>query len=152
MGHSHGPDGAHTHGNGGSGLGALLLAILGLALVASIAGPVVHAVAELVRVVLIAAAVILGLGLACGIALVAWRLRQGWVNRPRLVATVPPGLPKPAQALPAPPRSSTALPARPTESHLHLHGMSAEQVAEVIRQARPVHGPSGEHPPAIEED
>jgi hypothetical protein len=43
MGH---PDGAHTHGSGGSGLGELLVILLGVALL----GPAAAAVAELVHV------------------------------------------------------------------------------------------------------
>ena len=50
-----GPDGAHTHGSGGSGLGRALLVLLGAALAVNLAGPVVAAAAELLRVLLIVA-------------------------------------------------------------------------------------------------
>jgi hypothetical protein len=58
MGH---PDGAHTHGSGGSGLGTAVLAV-------KLAGPVLDAAAELLRVLLIAAGVIVGVGAASLVA------------------------------------------------------------------------------------
>jgi hypothetical protein len=60
MGH---PDGAHTHGHsGGSGLGTAVLVVIGAALAVKLAGPVLDAAAELLRVLLIAAGVIVGVG------------------------------------------------------------------------------------------
>jgi hypothetical protein len=58
MGH---PDGAHTHGSGGSGLGPVVLVILAVALL----GPAVTAAAvALLHLLVIAAPVIGGLALA----------------------------------------------------------------------------------------
>jgi hypothetical protein len=160
MGHVHGPDGAHSHGNGGSGLGGLLLVILGLALVASIAGPVAAAVAELVRVVLIALAVIAGVGVLGLAGFVVYRLRERAADRAMWDDPPPAVLQAHAEPLPASPQPSLpALPAaavpatgRPAKLHLHFHGLTADEAAAIIRQARPVHGSSDEHPPAIEED
>ncbi len=61
MGH---PDGAHTHGSGGSGLGTAVLVVIGAALAVKLAGPVLDAAAELLHVLLIAAGVIVGVGAA----------------------------------------------------------------------------------------
>jgi hypothetical protein len=137
----------HRPSGGGSGAIAAAAALLALVVVASIAGPVVHAAVELVRVVLITAGVLLGLGLAGGLAIVAWRRRQDRQAAPRVVGVVTPGLPKPAGALPAPRRPRIGAPG---EVHLHFHGMTAEEAAAIVRQAHPVYGT--EHPPAIEED
>lgn len=158
MGHGHGPDGAHTHGSGGSGLGGLLLVILGLALVASIAGPVAAAVAELVRVVLIALAVIAGAGVLGLAGVVAYRLRERATDRAIWDGPPPAVLQAHAEPLPAPPQPSppalpaAALPAteRPAGLHLHFHGLTADEAAAIVRQSRLVHGT--EDPPAIEGD
>jgi hypothetical protein len=48
------PDGAHTHGSGGSGLGPAVLVLVGAALAVKLAGPVLGAVSELVHMLLIA--------------------------------------------------------------------------------------------------
>ena len=103
------PDGAHTHGHGsgGSGLGRLVLVILAAALL----GP---AVAGLLHVLVIAAAVILGLAAVAVVALGAWRLRRQRPEPPpavyRITATA-----KPPEALPETRRAIG--PAR--EVHLH---------------------------------
>jgi hypothetical protein len=71
MGHH---DGAHTHGSGGSGTAALM--ILTAVLVVAIARPVAHAAIEVLRAVLIAIAVIFGVGAAGLVAFIAWRIRR----------------------------------------------------------------------------
>ena len=152
MGH---PDGAHTHGSGGSGLGPVVAVVLAAAVVASVAGPVINAVTELLRLVLIVLAVVAGVGALGLVGLVAWRLRQGRANGTTPVSFQPPILQRPAQALPA--RQQAALPARdvpaierPAELHLHFHGLRAEEAAAIVRQAH-LYGTRNEHP-AIEED
>jgi hypothetical protein len=125
MGH---PDGAHTHGSGGGGAGTAVLVVLAAAVVA---GPVMAAAAELAHLLLIAVAVILGLGGAGVAACVAWRLHQGRANRVTAVS-----FPRPL-----PPRAGESLPGtRPALErpavHLHLHGVSAEDIAVAIRQAQ----------------
>jgi hypothetical protein len=69
------PDGAHTHGTGGSGLGTAVLVLVGAALAVKLAGPVVAAVGELVHVLVIVAVVIVGVGAmtATAYARCAWR-------------------------------------------------------------------------------
>jgi hypothetical protein len=71
------PDGAHTHGHGGgSGLGTAVLVLFGAALAVKLAGPVLDAATELLRVLLIAAGVIVGVGAASLAGLIAWRWRS----------------------------------------------------------------------------
>jgi hypothetical protein len=137
------PSGAHTHPDGGSGIGAAVAVVLAAVVLASIAGPVVHAAVELLRVVLIAAAVILGLAALGGAGLVAWRLRRGRQNAPLVVHQVPPVTWRPAESLPVPQRSVAALPApeRPAEIHLHLHGVSAEDIAAILAEGNRPDGP-----------
>jgi len=70
------PDGAHTHGSGGSGLGAALLVILGAALFISAAPVLLGAAAELLHVFLIVAGVVVGTGAAGVVGLPTWRWRR----------------------------------------------------------------------------
>jgi heme/copper-type cytochrome/quinol oxidase subunit 2 len=70
MGHH---DGAHTHGSGGSGAALMILAAV---LVVAIARPVAHAAIEILRAVLIAIAVMFGVGVAGLVAFIAWRIRR----------------------------------------------------------------------------
>jgi hypothetical protein len=120
-----------TTDSGGSGAVAAALVIGAAVLAAAIAGPVIAAVAELVRLVLIAGAVILGLALAGGAAYGAHRVRQGRRSAPLRVRQVPPVTWRAAQAVQEPRRPAIEA---PREVHLHFHGADAEQVAEVLRQ------------------
>jgi hypothetical protein len=64
------PDGAHTRGSGGSGLGELVAILLAVALL----GPAVAAAAAgLLHLVLIVAGVIVGVGATVLAALLVWR-------------------------------------------------------------------------------
>jgi hypothetical protein len=80
------PDGAHTHGHGGSGLGGLVVILLAVALL----GPAVAAaVAELLHLLVIAAvavAAVAGVGL---VAAGGWRLRSGRQDMARVVSGHP---------------------------------------------------------------
>jgi hypothetical protein len=78
MGH---PDGAHTHGSGGSGLGAALLVILGAALFINAAPVLLGAAAELLHVFLIVAGVVVGTGAAGVVGLPTWRWRRKAADR-----------------------------------------------------------------------
>jgi hypothetical protein len=130
------PSGAHTHPGGGSGIGAAVLVVLAAVVIVKAAGPVVAALAELVRLVLIAVAVVAGLALAGGTAFVAVRLRQRRAIGAVRVHRAAPLTRQAAEPLPAPRRSAAALPAieAPREVHIHLHGTSAEDLAEALRQ------------------
>jgi hypothetical protein len=121
-----------TDSSGSGGAGTVVLVIGAAVALAAIAGPVADAVGELLRAVVIAAAVVVALAVAGGTALVAYRVRQGRANP---AVPVSPGRPVPpprAQPLPAPPRAAIEA---PREVHLHFHGVSAEDVAAIIRQS-----------------
>ena len=109
-----------------------MLVIAVAALAVKLAGPVLDAVGELVHVFLIVAAGILGVGAASLVGLLTWRWRR---PRPDAARAMPPTLmARAAQPLPEPQRSAAALPPPegPREIHLHLHGVTAEDVAEIL--------------------
>jgi hypothetical protein len=117
-----------TTDGGGSGL-AVPLAIGAAVLAAAVAGPVAAAVGELLRAVVIIAAVAAALALAAVAVAVALRLRGGH-NRPRLL---PPRVHGSASVHAVQDRPEPrALPAR-QEVHLHFHGVDAEDVAAILR-------------------
>lgn len=131
MGH---PDGAHTHGSGGSGLGMVVLVIVAAALF----GPAIAAaVAELLHVLVIVLAALAGLTLAGVVALAAFH-----VHRWRVGGTVRRPLPAPpwqraVQGTPASRAVQAPRDQRPAiEQHVHhhWHGISPEAVAAIIRQ------------------
>jgi hypothetical protein len=130
MGH---PDGAHTHGSGGSGLGELLVILLAVALL----GPAVAAaVAELVHVLLIVAGVTVGVGAAGLAGLLAWQLRRTRVDAARTMPPLPSKMVRAARPLPQA-RRAGELPAAPQREppgglHLHFHGLDAAQIAAII--------------------
>ncbi len=125
------PDGAHTHGSGGSGLGTAVLVLVGAALAVKFAGPVAASVGELVHVLLVVGAIILGVGAGGLLAFVAYRVRHGGSRRTvraRVVPPLPPVAARPVQAH-SEPRPAIE---RSHEVHLHLHGVSAEDVAAIL--------------------
>jgi hypothetical protein len=129
MGH---PDGAHTHGSGGSGIGTAVLVVIGAALAVKLAGPVLDAAAELLHVLLIAAGVIVGVGAASLVGLLAWRWRRWHPDAARAMPPLPRKMARVAQPLPKA-QLAHVLPAEnqrelPGELHLHLHGLAAEDV------------------------
>jgi hypothetical protein len=128
------PDRAHTHGSGGSGLGTAVLVVIGAALAVKLAGPVLDAAAELLRVLLIAAGVIVGVGAASLVGLIAWR----WRSRKDAARAMPPRTLVARAASPLPQaRRAAETPAAPQREtpcgrHLHFHGLNAAQVAAII--------------------
>ena len=123
MGH---PDGAHTHGSGGFDPMPILIIIGAIA----VAGPVAAAAVELLHILLIAVVVILSLGAVGLAAVIAYR-----VHRWRAGGTTRVSLPAPtaARAVQAPTGPRPAI-ERPQEVHLHLHGVSAEEIAAILRR------------------
>jgi hypothetical protein len=93
------------------------------------------AVAELVRVILIVAGVILAVGAAGLVGLLAFRMRHRLAGAARVMPPNPGavsplhGVARAAQPLP-PLRPALE---RPQEVHLHLHGVSAEGIAAILR-------------------
>jgi hypothetical protein len=119
--------------DGGSGLGVAVAAIAMAVVIGSVAAPVIAVADALARAVLITAAVIVGLAGLGLLALLGHRLRYrrpGGTTRASFLGTVQP---RPTQALPAAPPTSAALPppAR-REVHLHFHGVTADDVAEIL--------------------
>jgi hypothetical protein len=119
------PDGAHTHGSGGSGLGTAVLMLVGAALAVKVVGPVVAAVGELVHVLLVVVAVLAGAGAAGVVGAVLWRWRH-----PRLIAAraVRPHC-SGCGPLSRPHARSIARLSSPPSCTCTLHGVSAEDVA-----------------------
>ena len=135
-----GSDGAHMHGHGGGGTGigpAIVVLLLAIG-VAEIAQPVINAAVDLIHAVLIIGGILLGTALAAGAALVAWRVRRSRAARTRVVPRLTPGPIRSVRATAGPQEARAALD-RPAELHVHFHGMSAADVAEVI--ARQQHAP-----------
>jgi hypothetical protein len=143
------PDGAHTHGSGGSGLGPVVLVILAVALL----GPAVAAAAvELVHILVIVAAVIIGLGAAGLVAVVAFRVRRAGLETPRVVHRITPAAPRPSP-LPSEPRQAIG---QPGAVLLHLHGYplrtsppSSSATARMARNGGPENVASGWTIPAM---
>jgi hypothetical protein len=119
-----------TEGGGGGGLVTVVLIIVGAALAVKAAPAVLGAAAEVLRVFLIVAGVVAGAGAAALVGLLAWRWRswQKDVARARLPHS--PELVRAAQPLPGPRPAIERAP----EIHLHLHGVSAEDAAAIIRR------------------
>jgi hypothetical protein len=114
-----------------------VLVVLAAVVVVRIAVPVLDAVAELLQVFLIVAGVIVGVGAVGLVGLLTWRWRRTQADAARampprtLVARAAQPLPKawPVHALPAEfPREL------PAEVHFHLHGVSAEEIAAILRR------------------
>jgi hypothetical protein len=139
MGH---PDGAHTHGSGGlGGLGAALLVILGAALFIKAAPVVLGAAAELLHLVLIVAAVILGLAGVALAGFIAWRVHRYRHEGAARATALPPGSARAAQALQEPQRDALPPAAGQVHIHHHWHGVIAEDVAAIFaRQTGRDHG------------
>jgi len=125
MGH---PDGAHTHGGGGFDPMPLLIIIGAIA----VAGPVMAAVAELVHILLIVAAVLLGLAAAAVVAFIAYRLRHPRTSSPPSWAVRPPPQPQAIRGR-AEPRRALERPA------VHLHFPQRDDTG----------GRGGDPPPAV---
>jgi hypothetical protein len=118
----------------GSGAGTAILVVLAVAL---LAGPVLAAAAALVDALIMAALVVLAVLVVAAVGVVVFRVRRRRAvaaagGRPWLAVGDPVApLPGAAQDRTGP----RALPPRQElHVHHHWHGVSAEQVAEVIRQ------------------
>jgi hypothetical protein len=119
------PSGAHNHPEmGGEGSGNGWLVVLGAIAMAAIAGPVAHAIRDLIMVLGITMAVVLAA--ASTAAVLTYRVRR----RDTRTLTQ-----RGIRALPAPEQRALR---RPQEVHLHLYGVSAEDVAAIIARQKEV--------------
>jgi hypothetical protein len=118
----------------GGGLGDAVAAVVVVLVVVAVAGPVLGAaaaaVAELVHVLLIAAAVIVGVGAAGLVGLLTWRWRCWQAGAARAMPPLSPRVARAAQPLPAPPSAIERAP----EVHLHLHGVTPEEIAAILNR------------------
>ena len=112
------PSGAHTHpemGGGGGGNGWLV--ILGALALTAIAGPVAHALRDLI--IVLATTVAVALAAAGTAAILTYRMRSRGAR-----ALTQRGM----RTLPSPQRAL----GRAQEVHLHFHGVTPEDVAAII--------------------
>jgi hypothetical protein len=118
----------------GGGLGDVVAAVVVVLVVVAVAGPVLGAVAaavaELVHVLLIAAAVIVGVGAAGLVGLLSGGGAAGRQARPAPCPRLSPRVARAAQPLPAPPPAIERAP----EVHLHLHGVTPEEIAAILNR------------------
>jgi hypothetical protein len=110
------PSGAHTHPEMGGGNRRLV--ILGAIALAAIAGPVAHAIRDLIMMLAITVAALLAV--AGTVAVLTHRMHRRGTR-----ALTRRGMP----ALPAPEHRTLG---RAQEVHLHFHGVSAEDLAAII--------------------
>jgi len=110
------PSGAHTHPETGGGNGWLLIA--GALALAAIAGPVAHAIRDLIMVLAITMAVVLAAAGTAAVLIHRARCRGTRALAQRSMRALPPA-------------EQRAL-GRAPEVHLHFHGVSAEDVAAII--------------------
>jgi hypothetical protein len=115
-----------TTDSGGSGAA---VAVLVLFIAAALAGPVVAVLADVLRVLELAAIALAGVGLVAAAGVVVWRVRHRNRPAPWTVAAVPPGRPAPVLA---PPRAERPAIGRGNDVHLHLHGLSPADIAAAL--------------------
>jgi hypothetical protein len=126
-------------GSGSTGGGLLILAAA--VVIAAVAVPVIHALTALLEVVLVGVFSVAGLGIAGGIGYAAWRRQHPaalplWRVDPDAAAAEAIRTRQQAQ-LPAGAQRQGLPPSQVhNHQHLHLHGLSPEQVAEIIRDTR----------------
>jgi hypothetical protein len=124
------PSGAHTHPPTGGSLPAALAVIAVAAIAVAVAGPVADAIAALLRVVIITGAATIALAIAALVAFAVYRARHprsGPPAHPHWMA----GRAGPPHASAAPRRPALGQPS-PLVIHMHLHGTSPQDVAEVL--------------------
>jgi hypothetical protein len=116
-------------GGGGAGIIGAVVTVLALAVLAvKLAGPAVAAVGEMLRVALITAGVVAGVAVAAVAGLVAVRVHRRALPGPPRQRVLPARAPWQVDA--AQPRELEA----GRELHLHLHDVSAEDVAAILRK------------------
>src|SRR6266576_6495946 len=146
-------DGAHTHGHGPTGLGELVVLALGIALAADILARVL----TLLLVVLAVGGGVLVAGLIGYVVLACRRYRQDtWLNAasrgwpgvpgdpPRTVLADPVTLRQAITELQAQLLAAHGgLPPADCSQHLHLHGLTPEQIAAIMTELQHRHHRGG---------
>jgi hypothetical protein len=124
------PSGAHTHLSADGSLPTAIAVIAAAAIAVAVAGPVVDAIATLLRAVIIIGAAAITVVIAVLVVLAVYRVRH---PRPSL-----PTHPHWMAGRAGPPHASAASrqavlgQASPLVIHMHLHGTSPQDVAEVL--------------------
>jgi hypothetical protein len=124
------PSGAHTHPPAGGSLPTALAVIGTAAIAVAVAGPAVRAIAALLRAVIITGAAAIAVAIAVLVVLAVYRARH---PRPGPPAHPPwlAGRASPPHTGAASRRTALRQPSPPV-IHLHLHGTSPQDVAEVL--------------------
>jgi hypothetical protein len=130
-----------------------VLVVLAAVLAVKLAWPVLAAVVDLLHVFLIVAGVIVGVGAASLVGLLAWRWRRWHPDAARAMPPLPRKMARAAQPLPKA-QPAHALPTGrqrelPGELHLHFHGVNAEDVAALLAQDLPQPGVNRQEPPHV---
>jgi hypothetical protein len=124
------PSGAHTHPSTGGSLPAALAVIAVAAIAAAVAGPVADVIAALLRAVIMIGAAVIAVVIAALVAFAVYRMRHprpGLPAHPNWVA----GRAGSPHASVAPCQAALGQ-ASPLVIHMHLHGTSPQDVAEVL--------------------
>ena len=122
MGH---PDGAHTHGGGGFDL----MPVAAVILAAAVASGIASAVAQLTWLLLVTLSVVVMAAAVIAVMVVRHRLRHPPGQRPGLLVQRYQPLQRPVQA-----RTPAAAIEAPRQNHIHFHGVTAADVAAVLRE------------------
>jgi hypothetical protein len=124
------PSGAHTHPPSGGSLPAALAVIAATAIAVAAAGPVADTIAALLRAVILIGAAVIAVAIVGLVASAVYRARH---PRPGQLARSPrlAGRAGPPHVSTAPRRAALGQ-ASPPVIHLHLHGTSPQDVAEVL--------------------
>jgi hypothetical protein len=122
------PSGAHTHPSSDGGLPAALALIAVAAIAVAAAGPVVNAIAALLRAVILTGIALIAVAAAALLAFAVYRARHPGHGQP---AHWMAGRAGPPHLSTAPRQAALGRP-NPPVIHLHLHGTSPQDVAEVL--------------------
>src|SRR5215813_12636820 len=119
------PSGAHTHPESGSGLAVAVAVIAAVAFV-SASVPLAHALAGLLRAVLVAVIAAIAVLAVAAIVAITICLRRHHIIRPGQPSRLITSPARPVPTIP-PPRAVSA-----PVVHLHLHGITAEDAAAAL--------------------
>lgn len=122
------PSGAHTHPSSGGRFPSALTVIAVAVIAVAVAGPVAAAITALLRAVVLIGAVTIAVAAAALITFAVYRARHPGHVLPAIRAA---GRAGPPHLRTAPSPAALGQPS-PSVIHLHLHGTSPQDVAEVL--------------------